>query len=508
MASTTPSSDLDTSRSPPAASGRISSQFGSLPQVPPAAIITTAILAALICGRFFADGRIKYAAGLVLAAVYAPLAFFDLPAAFAVFAAILFIKDIRALSVGPNAIGVLVGLGFIGAFAARFRTMPVLKEQRRLIIGLVLFMLLLTVSIAWAPQPGTAASEAGFWWLGALAMLIVMTTPTTARGIGLIALAFVIGATLAAVYGLASGGLAATAASASTVGTTTQTAVNGRLTGGGGDPNLQAAGFIAAMFLAMGLFNVYRRRVARIALIVAFALITIAFFATESRGGLLALGVSTTSALVLFPHHRRRLLGFVAIALVVAGIAVASQPGSLSRITDFGGGTSGRSDIWAVATKVFEQHPLFGVGLNNFAIVEPRYTLLHKNISRIGYITGTAGVPPYPAHNTYLQLLAENGIVGLAAYLAILIASLRTAWLAVRAFRRKGYRDYAYLAQTSMMGTIGMLTAIFFFTDGDDWRVWILLGLGPALLALARSLPGVPAAPTRPKPSSALVSRT
>jgi O-antigen ligase len=499
MASAAPSFGVDTSSggsAPPGQPpGRFSSQFGSLPQVPPAAIITTAILAALICGRFFADGRIKYAGALVLAAVYAPLVFFDLPAAFALFAAVLYIRDLRVLSVGPNAMGVLIGLGFIGAFVARLRALPVLKEQRRLIIGLILFLLLLTLSAAWAPQPGTAATEAGFWWLGGLAMLIVMTTATTARSISLIALAFVIGATVAAVIGLVSGGLS----TAGDLGVMGQTAVNGRLTGGGGDPNLQAAGFIAAMFLAIGLFSVYRSRPARIGLVLAFVIITPAFFATQSRGGLLALGVSAISAVVLFPEQRRRVLGFVAIALAIAGIAVAVQPGSLTRITDFGGGTSGRSDIWAVATKVFEQHPVFGVGLNNFAVVEPRFTLLHKDISRVQYITGSTGVAPYPAHNTYLQLLTENGIIGLVAYLAIVIASLRTALLAARMFERKGYRDYAYLAQATLMGTIGMLTAIFFFTDGDDWRLWILFGLGPALLALARSLPsGVAASATRP----------
>jgi len=507
MASTTPRLELERSPGPPTAAGQFTTRFGSLPQIPPSMIMTAAIVAALVCGRFLADGRIKYGLGIVLVAAYAPVVFFDLPVAFAVFTAILFIKDIRALTVLPNAVGVLVGLGFIGAFAARFRTLAVIKEQRRLLIGLILFMLLLTVSAAWAPDPGAAASEAGFWWLGALAMLIVMATPT-ARGISLIALAFVIGGTVAAIYGLATGGLdtATTTTAVTNAATAAAAAANGRLTGGGGDPNLQAAGFIAAMFLALGLYNVYRRRAARIALVLAFALITVAFFRTESRGGLLALAVTTLVSMVLFPEQRRRLLAFAVVALVIAGIVVAAQPGSLARITDLGGGTSGRSDIWPVAAKVFEQHPLFGVGLNNFAVVEPRYTLLHKNVSRVQYITGSAGVAPYPAHNTYLQLLAEDGIVGLLAYLAIVVASLRTALLASRMFRKKGYRDYAYLAQASMMGTLGMLTAIFLFTDGDDWRVWILLGLGPALLALARSLPrGGVVDPARPQEQPALI---
>jgi O-antigen ligase len=113
-------------------------------------------------------------------------------------------------------------------------------------------------------------------------------------------------------------------------------------------------------------------------------------------------------------------------------------------------------------------------------------------VTRVGYIAET----PFPAHNTYLQLLAETGIVGLVGFVAVAIGCLRAALHAARLFERKGMPDYAHLARATLMGTTGMLSAIFFFTDGDDWRLWILLGLGPALLALAHRAPArVRAAP-------------
>jgi O-antigen ligase len=454
----------------------------SLPAIPAWAIVSAAVLAALAVGRFLADGHLKYGVALVLGGVYGPIVFLDLPLAAAMWTAVLYVKDLHALSVGPNTMGVLIGLAFIGAFIARLRTLAVLRQQRQLILATIIFLVWVTVAMAWAPDTSRAANAAAFWGLAALAMLVMMSTLTTARDIGLVTAAFVIGATAAAAIGLATGGLGNNTAVYATR-TVTATAVNGRLTGGGGDPNLQAAGFVAAMFLSMGLFGLYRRRAARVALLLAFALISIAFIATESRGGLIALAVAAIGALMISPGQRRRLLGLMALVIVMAGVAVAINPSSLSRITNLGGGTSGRSDIWPVAARVFEQHPLFGVGTNNFQVVEPRFALLHRSVSRVTYIAED----PDPAHNTYLQLLAENGIVGLLLYLGVVVLSLRAALTAAKEFDALGERSQANLARAIAMGTIGFLAANFFITAGDDWRLWILFGLGPALLALARA---------------------
>lgn len=448
--------------------------------IPPWLIVLVALGCAILFGRLLADGKMKYGIAIVLVACFAPLVFFDLARALAIWVAVLFFGDLAVLSSGPNGIGVLVGLGWIGAFLGRREWLRLLRLHRRLLLAITALGLWLTLTIAWAGNPADAANEAAYWWLGALSFLVVLTTLRTPHDVSSIAIAFIAGSVAAVIIGIATGGLHASAA------TTTQTAVQGRLTGGGGDPNKQAAGLVAAMFLTLGLLSVQRGRKARVVLLLAFVLISIGFFDTGSRGGLLALVAAAIAALVLAPRQRKRILGLVVLVAIVGGILIASTPGEFTRITDLGGGTSGRSDIWRVAWDVFTGHSLAGIGAGNFVVVSSHYVLRPGPISRIQYLTDMPAV----VHNTYLQLLAESGVVGLAAFLGVIIGSLRAAQLAARRFEALGRLDYADLTHAVLMGTIGMLAALFLISDGYDQRLWVLLALGPVMLGIASRLAG------------------
>jgi hypothetical protein len=459
----------------------------TIPQIPPWLIVVASCTASVIAGRLFADGRIKYAAALVLAAIYAPLVFFDLAWAFAIWVAVLFIQSLHALSIGPNTMGVLVGLGWLGAFVARAGRLRALRDHRKLLLATIAFVLWVTLSIAWAGAPGRAASAAGYWWLTALVLLVTITTVISGREVSVVALAFVGGAVVAAVIGLVGGGLNS---ESNAVG---QTAIQGRLTGGGGDPNVQAAAFLASMFMTIGLLSIYRRHLARLLLLLSFIVVTVAFFATQSRGGLIALAISTVAALLIARRQRRRILAFVIVAGAIAAVAIAIKPGMLNRITDFGGGTSGRSDVWNVATDIFERHPVIGIGAANFQVTEPRFALKIHNATHVNFIAEQ----PHLVHNSYLQLLVEEGIIGLALFLLVVVACVRSMWRAKREFERARRFAYGDLALATMMATIAMLCALFFISEASDWRLWVLLGLGPALLALARSRTGEAAAGDR-----------
>jgi O-antigen ligase len=464
--------------------------LASIPAVPPWALIAAALLSATLFGRLMADGRMKYGVALVLAACYVPLVFFDITRALAVWVALLFFSDISVFSAGPNAVGVLLGLGWLGTFVGGRRA-GLVRRQRRLLLVIAVFGLWVTLTIAWAGDPGAAGTEVGYWWLAALVFLLTLTTLITPQDVGRVAVAFVIGAVVSVIIGLATGGLTPSDTTA-----VTNTAIQGRFTGGGGDPNQQAAAFIAAMFMVPGLFGLYRRRLVRIGLVLAFTVIAIGFFATESRGGLIALVVASVAALALAPRQRKAVLGLLALVAVAGGILLASTPGALNRITNLGGGTSGRSDLWRVGWDVFTGHPVAGVGAGNFQVVEAHFALRPGNISRIQYISEE----PHLVHNTYLQLGAEVGLVGLVLYLAIVFVCLRMGIRAAKRFDQLGYLGYADLSRAIVMGAIGMLVALFFISDGDDFLLWLLLALGPVMFGAASRLP-LRAPPPPPPPA-------
>src|SRR5207248_1220045 len=78
-----------------------------------------------------------------------------------------------------------------------------------------------------------------------------------------------------------------------------------------------------------------------------------------------------------------------------------------------------------------------------------------------------------------------TGIVGLILFLVVVLGSLRASWLAAQRFEAAGETRDANLARSILIGTVGMLAAMFFISDGGDLRLWVLFALGPVLLSLA-----------------------
>jgi O-antigen ligase len=90
-------------------------------------------------------------------------------------------------------------------------------------------------------------------------------------------------------------------------------------------------------------------------------------------------------------------------------------------------------------------------------------------------------------HNVYLGTLAELGVVGLVLLLSLIFSLLACGYQAVRQFERNGNLSMEILARAQLVSLCALLAALFFASDEYKKQLWLLLAMGPALLAIARS---------------------
>ena len=81
-----------------------------------------------------------------------------------------------------------------------------------------------------------------------------------------------------------------------------------------------------------------------------------------------------------------------------------------------------RLAVWANSLDLIKDHPM-GVGINNWKVVYPKYT--H---SRMIDKVSSSETHFENAHNDYLQMISEVGIIGFAFYLWMLALILKTCW--------------------------------------------------------------------------------
>jgi O-antigen ligase len=242
---------------------------------------------------------------------------------------------------------------------------------------------------------------------------------------------------------------------------------------------------VPGIVIAAGLAAGTRSALLRLGLIVASIVLTAGVVLSESRGGAIALLMTVPAAMVCF-RRRRTQVSLVALGVVAAAALWFSfSPGAWQRVTTFNNGGNGRTDLWTVAWRVAGDHPVLGVGLDNYAAVAFRYVREPGALTHVQLVADQ----PHVVHNTYLQMLAEGGIVGVVIFLAFIAACLATMWHAARTFGARGDRANEALAQAVLVGAVAMLVAAVFISAGVDKRLWIILAFGPALDALARKSP-------------------
>jgi O-antigen ligase len=198
----------------------------------------------------------------------------------------------------------------------------------------------------------------------------------------------------------------------------------------------------------------------------------IAIGLTGSRGGLL----TTIVALMVIPLTMDRLTPgrlMTALLLLVgsAGLAAVYIPETIvKRLSTTGAEVEdasfgNRFRLWRAGWHVFEQRPMTGVGTGGY----------------VRAVTPELGSDARVAHNTYLSVLVEQGIVGLMLYLLMFLAVYRAIRHLPKLERRFALTLFATL-----------LIAILPLTWEDRKPVWFvlaaLLGLSQAWIAESGAL--------------------
>jgi O-antigen ligase len=204
---------------------------------------------------------------------------------------------------------------------------------------------------------------------------------------------------------------------------------------------------------------------------------------TQSRAALIAL-VIVAVAIGLLQGVRLRVLAVAVCAAIALGSVVV--PSSLTQrvdaLTDGTTATSsfrdnnslrGRTSENLAALHMWRDHPLVGVGPDNFEVHYQTYS-------------AAIGIDQRPeargAHNLYLEAFAELGLLGGVAFLTMIWLSVSGAW---RLRARLPGRD-ALLGEGIAVALGAFLICALTLHSAYARYEWVFLGLGLTAACLAR----------------------
>jgi len=201
-------------------------------------------------------------------------------------------------------------------------------------------------------------------------------------------------------------------------------------------------------------------------------LIAIALIMSWSRGAWIAFAVAVP--VVVLASSRKGAIASAVVAAVLALVGAAGGfglvPASVSQrlstflpfaqtqdltaveVTDSNYASLERLAFWQAALGMWRDHPWLGVGLGNYATAYPAYSLPKWRMA-LGH-----------AHNYYLNIAAETGLLGLGAYLLLWTGALVQVGQAIR-------RSSGLFARCLALGALGMLVHLSIHNTVDN--LWV-----------------------------------
>ncbi len=191
-------------------------------------------------------------------------------------------------------------------------------------------------------------------------------------------------------------------------------------------------------------------------------------------------GLAASVFVMAVVADRRLLWAFPAV--VVAAALVAPRPiikRAESIINAATAGAAGESegppefrvDIWRASLRIARDYPFTGVGLHNTVELYDKYKRPHALETRVPH-----------AHNNFIQMVVERGVVGLAVFAYFFYALLR---LFARGYRGARSPASRAAALAGIGATAGFLVEGFFEYTFGDYEIMVIFYTLAAVVVVA-----------------------
>lgn len=246
------------------------------------------------------------------------------------------------------------------------------------------------------------------------------------------------------------------------------------------DPNIYGRylALVTVVVMAALLWVKERRTIAALSALVA--VLWLGLVPTFSQSSFVAL-LAGLAVLAALRWSLRVTIGVVAVGAVVAVAFVAFVGGSSKiNFSRLNVDTSGRAHLVSGGIRLFDQRPVLGYGSGSFSTAYRRHVATHR-------------VPVSVSHTEPITVAAEQGLVGLSAYLALLFTALWTMSTGLGALSpgmRRGPRHSQSRADPTQLAARAAVLAAFcallvhtvaYAAFFEDPITWVLLALGVAL---------------------------
>ena len=125
---------------------------------------------------------------------------------------------------------------------------------------------------------------------------------------------------------------------------------------------------------------------------------------------------------------------------------------------------SSRIDCIKAGIQMFFDHPFFGVGIGNYPYTYPKYAP-----------PGAERTPRY-AHNTYIQILTETGLIGFIVFLAGILLNFIVLSKIKKTTIEKDDESFYKISNMLEISFIAFLIACFFVSAASIDIFWIIIG--------------------------------